>query len=128
MKHKVEFIIKINESLAENKTKTRLSIHCPNISTETIFMNMENSKTNEPHKFVPNLSQRLHLGSSNKHVALQNLSINYTWKNISKQYKNKKLKTIAPTWSNEFELADSFYCVSDIQDYVEYIIKKHVTL
>ena len=42
---------------------------------ETIFMNTENSKTNEPQKFVPNLSQRLDLTSSNKHAALQNLSI-----------------------------------------------------
>ena len=69
---------------------------------ETIFMNTENSKTNEPHKFVLNLSQRLDLKSSNKHVALQNLSINYTWKNIRKQYKNNKLEIIAPTWNNEF--------------------------
>ena len=55
---------------------------------ETIFMNKENSKTNEPHKFVFNLSQRLDLRSSNKHVALQNLSIYYTLKNIRKQYRN----------------------------------------
>ena len=40
---------------------------------ETVFMNVQNSKTNEPHKFVLNLSQRLDLRSSNKHVALQNL-------------------------------------------------------
>ena len=49
-------------------------------------MNTENSKTNEPHKFVLNLPQRLDLKSSNKHVALQNLSIHYTWKNTRKQY------------------------------------------
>ena len=55
---------------------------------ETILINTENSKTNEPHKFVPNLSQTLDLRSSNKYVALQNLSIFYTWKNIRKQYKN----------------------------------------
>ena len=56
---------------------------------ETIFMNLENKKTNEPHKFVLNLSQRLDLRSSKKHVALQNLSIHFTWKNIKKkQYKN----------------------------------------
>ena len=61
-----------------------------------IFMKTENRKTNEPHKFVLNLSQRLNLRSSNKHVALQNLSIYYTWKNIRKQYKNNKLKIIAP--------------------------------
>ena len=45
-------------------------------------MNSENSKTNEPQKFVLNLSQRLGLRSSNKHVALQNVSIYYTWGNI----------------------------------------------
>ena len=63
---------------------------------ETIFMNMENSETNEPHKIVLNLSQRLDLRSSHKNVALQNLSVYYTWKNIRKQYKNNKLKIIAP--------------------------------
>ena len=52
---------------------------------ETIFINMENSKMNEPHKFILNLSQRLDIRSSNKHVALQNLSIYFTWKNIRKQ-------------------------------------------
>ena len=95
---------------------------------ETIFMNTENSKTNEPHKFVLNLSQRLDLRSSNKLVAFQNLPIYYTWKNIIKQYKNNKLKMIAPTWNDEFELPERSYSVSDIQDYIEYIIKKHETL
>ena len=40
-------------------------------------MNMEKSKSNKPHKFVFTLSQRLDLRKSNKHVALQNLSIYY---------------------------------------------------
>ena len=56
---------------------------------ETIFMNKENSKTNEPHKFVLSLSQRLDLRSSSKHVAFQNLSIYFTWKNIRKHYKKQ---------------------------------------
>ena len=47
-------------------------------------MNMKNSKTNEPYKFDLSLSQRLDLGSSNKHAAFQNLLIYYTWKNIRK--------------------------------------------
>ena len=59
---------------------------------ETIFMNTENSKTDEPHEFVFNFSQRLDLRNSDKHVALQNSSIYYTWKNIRKKYKNNKLK------------------------------------
>ena len=91
-------------------------------------MNTENSKTNEPLKFVLNLSQRLDLKSSNKNVALQNLSIYYTWKNIRKQYKNNKLKITAPTWNDEFELPDGSYSVSDVQGYIEFIIKKHETL
>ena len=64
---------------------------------ETIFMNAENSKTNESHKFVLNFSKRLDLKSFNTHVALQNLSIYYTLKNIRQQYKNNKLKMVAPT-------------------------------
>ena len=89
---------------------------------ETIFMTTENSKTNEPHKFVLNLSQRLDLRSSGKHVALQNLSIYYTWKNIRKWYKSNKLKIIVPTWNDEFELPYGSYSVSDIQDYIEFYI------
>ena len=95
---------------------------------ETIFMNTENSKTNKPRKFVLNLSQRLDLRSSNKHVSFQNLFIYYTRKNMRKQYKNNKLKIIAPTWNDGFKLADGSYSVTDIKDYIEYIIKKHETL
>ena len=91
-------------------------------------MNTENNKTNEPHKFVLNWSQRLNLRSSNKHVSLQNLSIYYTWKNKRKQYKNNKLKIIAPTWNGEFQLPNGSCSVSNIQDYIEYTIKKHETL
>ena len=83
---------------------------------------------NEPHKFVLNLSQRLDLKSSNKNVAFQNLSIYYTSKNITKQYKNNKLKIVASTWNDEFELPGNPYSALDIQDYIEYIIKKRETL
>ena len=58
----------------------RLDSYCPNITMETILMNTENSNTNKPHKSVLNLQQRLDLESLNKHVALQGLSICYTWK------------------------------------------------
>ena len=64
---------------------------------ETIFMNTENSRTNESHQFVLNLSQRLDLRSSKNHVALENFSIYYTWKNVRKQHKINKLKILAPT-------------------------------
>ena len=52
-------------------------------------------------------------------------SIYYTWKNIKSSYNNNKFKISAPTWSEEFELPDGSYSVSDIQDYFEYILKKH---
>ena len=94
---------------------------------EIIFMNMENSKTNEPHKFVLNLSPRLDLRSSNKHVALQNLSIYYNWENIRQQHKNNKLKIIVSTWTDEFELPGSSYSVSDIQDYIKKKKTRNIT-
>ena len=75
------------------------------------------------HKFVLKLLWKLDLRSSNKRFALQNLPIYYTWKNIRQQYKNNKLKVIAPTWNDEFELPDGSYSVSDIQDDINVIIK-----
>ena len=95
---------------------------------ETVFMNTENNKTNEPKKFALNLSQRLDLRSSNKYVSRQNLPNHYTWKNIRKQYKNNKLKLITPTRNDEFELPDSSYSVSDIHDFIEFSTKKYKTL
>ena len=92
---------------------------------ETILMNTEDRKTKESHKLILSLSQRLNLRNSNKHVFIRNLSIYYMWKNIRKQYKNSKLKVIAPTWNDEFELPDGSYSMSSIQDHIEYIIKKH---
>ena len=56
-----------------------------------LFMNKENSKPNEPHKFVLNLSQRLDIKSINKHVALKNCYIYYTSKNIRQQYQIFKI-------------------------------------
>ena len=84
---------------------------------ETIFINTGNSKTNEQLKFALNLSQRLDLRSLNKHVSLQNLFIYYTWKIIKQLYKNNKLKIIAPSWNDEFELPDGSYSVSDIESH-----------
>ena len=61
-------------------------------------------------------------------MALANISIYYTWKNIKSEYNNKKFKISAPTWNNAFDLPDGSYLISDIQDYFEFIIKKHETL
>ena len=95
---------------------------------ETIFMNTENSKTNEPHRFKLDLTDKLNLKNTNKNMALANLSIYYTWKNIKSEYKNNKFKISAPTWNDTFDLPDASDSISDIQDYFEFIIKKHETL
>ena len=88
-------------------------------------MNSEKSKTSEYHVLVLKLTDKLDLRRGQKTVALSNLSIYYTWKNINSSYNNNKFKISAPTWSEEFELPDGSYSVSDIQDYFEYILKKH---
>ena len=92
---------------------------------ETIFMNSENSRTSEYHVLVLKLADKLDLRRGKKSVALSNLSIYYTWKNINSSYNNNKFKISAPTWSDEFELPDESYSILDIQDYFEYILKKN---
>ena len=91
----------------------------------TIFMNSENSKTSEYRVLVLKLTDKLDLRRGQKTVALSNLSIYYTWKNIKSSYNNNKFKISAPTWNEEFKLPDGSYSISDIQDYFEYILKKH---
>ena len=91
----------------------------------TIFMNSDNRKTSEHHVSVFKLADKLDLRKGLKRVALSNLSIYYTWKNIKSSYNNNKFKISAPTWSDEFELPDGSYSISDIQDYFEHILKKN---
>ena len=45
--------------------------------------------------------------------------------NIKKLHKNNKFKIPAPTWNKEFKLSEGLYSMSDIQDYFQYILKKH---
>ena len=91
-------------------------------------MNIENSKTNEPHRFRLDLTDKLNLKNPNKNMALANLSIYYTWKKIKSKYNNNKFKIFAPTWNDTFDLPDGSYSILDIQDFFEVIIKKHETL
>ena len=95
---------------------------------ETIFINSENSKTSEPHRFQLDLTDKRNLKNPNKNMALANLSIYYTWKNIKSEYNNNKFKISTPTWNDTFDLPDGSYSIADIQDYFEFIIKKHETL
>ena len=95
---------------------------------ETIFMNTENSKRNKPQRFKLDLTDKLNLKNSNKNMALANSSTYYTWKNIKTEYSNNKFKISAPTWNETFDLSDGSYSIANIQDYFEFIIKKHETL
>ena len=88
-------------------------------------MNSENSKTSKSHILILKLTDKLDLRIGKKVFVLSNLSIYYTWENIKSIYNNNKFKISAPTWNDEFELPDGSYSISDIQDYFEYILKKH---
>ena len=88
-------------------------------------MNSENSQTPKPHVLILKFTNKLDLRIGEKIIALSNLSIYYTWKNIKSSYNNNKFKISAPTWNDEFKLPDGSYSVSYIQDYFEYILRKH---
>ena len=92
---------------------------------DTIFTNSKNSRTSEYHVLVLKLTDKLDLRRGQKILLYQILVFTVTWKNIKSSYNNNKFKISAPTWSDEFELPDGSYSVSDIQDYFEYILKKH---
>ena len=95
---------------------------------ETFFRNTKNSKTNEPNRFKYDLIDKLDLKNPNKNMALGNLSIYYTWKNVKSTYNNNKFKISAPTWNDTFDLPDGSYNILEMQDYIEYIVKKHKTI
>ena len=95
---------------------------------ETIFTNTANSKTKHSNKFVYNFTDKLNLKNPNKNIALANLSIYYTWKNLKSDYNNNKFKISVPTWSDTFDVPDRPYSVAAPQNYFEYIIKKHKTI
>ena len=77
-------------------------------------MNTENSKTSEPHRFKLDLTDKLNLKNPNKNMALANLSIYYTWKNIRSKCSNNKFNISAPTWNYIYDLPDGSYSISDI--------------
>ena len=86
-------------------------------------MNSENSKISEP--YTLKLKDKLDLRVDKRVIALSNLSIYNTWNNIKSSCNNNKFEISAPTWNEEFTLPDGSYSISDIQDYFEYILKKH---
>ena len=95
------------------------------IKIDTIFMNSKNSKTSKPHIIILKLTNKLDLRIGENMISLSNLSVYYTWRNIKSSCNNNKFKISAPAWNDKFELPDGSYFVSDIQDYFEYVFKKH---
>ena len=73
---------------------------------DTILMNSENSKTSNPHVLVLKLTNKLDLRIGEKIIALSNLSIYYTWKNIKDLFNNNKFRISVPAWNDKFELPD----------------------
>ena len=86
-----------------------------NAKMDTVFMNCKNSKTWDCHWLILNLRDEIKLKRTHKFVALSNLSIHHTWKNLKKSYKNNKFKISAPTWNEQFEFPN----IQDIQDCFE---------
>ena len=95
---------------------------------ETTFINTANSIIKHSNKIVYNFTDKLNLKNPNKNIALANLSIYYTWKNVKSDYNNNKFKISAPTWNDTFDLPNGSYSIAALQNYLEYIIKKHGTI
>ena len=74
-------------------------------------MNSENSKTSKPHVLTLKLTNKLDLKLDNKVIAISNLSIYYTLKNIKGTYNNNKFKISAPTWNEKSKMPDGSYSV-----------------
>ena len=87
-------------------------------------MSTENSKTLKAYILILKPNEKLDLRMGEKVIALSDLSIYYTRKNIKSLYNNNKFKISPPTWRDKFELPDGSYSISDIQDYFEHILKK----
>ena len=80
---------------------------------DTISINTESGKTDEPHRCRLYFTDKLDL-RRNKTIALANLSIYYTWENIKSSYNNNKFKISGPTLSETFDLPDRSYEISNI--------------
>ena len=81
-------------------------------------MNSENSKTPDPHRLLLNLSGRINLKRSDKYVALSNLTIYYTWKNI------KILKSHTKIINLKYKLQDGMKNMNYLKDHILYQISK----
>ena len=72
-------------------------------------MNSENSETSKLHVLILKLTNKLDFRIGEKIIALSNLSIYYTCKDIKSSQNNNLFKISAPTWNGKFELPDGLY-------------------
>ena len=127
-----------SEKLKNEVRQLLYSLYCSKKLTKTIYNNLintvltweqcENSKTNESNKFIYQFTDKLNLNNPKKNIGLVNLSIYCMWKNIKYAYNNNEVKISTPTWNDKFDMPDESYSISDIQNYFEYVIKKHDTI
>ena len=79
-------------------------------------MNTSNSRSNDSNKFIYQFTNKLNLKNPNKNMALANLSIYYTWKNIKSEYNNNKFKISASTLNDTFDLSLWYYYRDELTD------------
>ena len=113
------------ENLHNNSIKIWLAL----FKDRNNFYEQWNSETSEPHRFKLDLKGKLDLKDPNR-TWLYPIWVFIKLGKTSKksEYNNNKFKISAPTWNGTFDLPDGSYSIADIQDYFEFIIKKHQTL
>ena len=84
---------------------------------DTIYMTSENSKTSGLHRLLISLSDGINSQWTNKYVALSNISIYYTWKNIK-----SNIKTVNLNYQLQGELKNLNYLI----DHIRYQILKSI--
>ena len=82
---------------------------------DTIFVNSKNTKIPDPLRILHNLKDKINLKRSGKYVALSNLSIYYTWKNI---------KIHTKTISLEYQLQNGLKNLNYLMGHILYQIFK----
>ena len=118
----------ISKKKKKKKQKNIQQLDQHYLNMEKIYIKTENSKTNESNKFIYQFTDKLILKPQQQKDGLVNLSIYYTQKNIKSAYNTNKFKVSIPTWNHKFDLPDRSYSISEIQNYLEFIIKKHKRL
>ena len=95
---------------------------------ETMFINMKNSKKESATQICFQFVTKIRVKKFRQTCCSSKLIYLLHEEEYKKKYKNNKLKKIAPTWNDDFELPDDSYSIADIQDYIDYIFKKYETL